>query len=113
MLENIRDRGNEKWAMAMMLPEYVEELRKWREKEFYAERPELDDFDLQSIQMEIEIAFKRQCDAKVTIWKKGKTVLYIGKITELDHRLCLISVGGPFGHDRIPVADVIKVDSMD
>ncbi|KAA0965810.1 YolD-like family protein [Sporosarcina sp. ANT_H38] len=108
----IRDRGNIKWT-AMMLPEHITELKSWKDEDDYIERPLFDEWELESIQMEIELAFKRQCDAKITIWKKGKTIMYTGKISVLDHRLGLISVEGPFGEDRIPVADVIRVDSMD
>lgn len=112
MLDNIHDRGTKKWT-AMMLPEHIVALREHAEMEHYIKRPQLDDWELEAIQMEIEIAFKRQCVAKVTMWRKGKTVMYTGKISVLDHRLGLISLEGPFGEDRIPVADVIRVDSMD
>lgn len=53
----IRDRGNIKWT-AMMLSEHVAELQKWQNEDNYEERPQLDDFDLQAIQYEIEVAKK-------------------------------------------------------
>lgn len=108
----IRDRGNIKWT-AMMLPEHVTKLRDWMVKDHYVERPELDEWDLQGIQGEIELAYKRQCDTVVTIWCKGMEVAYIGKISKLDQRLNLISIDGPFGEDRLPVGDVIKVECRD
>ncbi len=110
MLINNRDRGMKKWQ-GMMLTEHVVAIQDWQVKENYIERPQFDEWELEAIQMEIETAYKHQCDTNVTVWRNGKTVFYIGKI-ELDHRLSLISVEGPFGHDRIPVADVIRVDSM-
>lgn len=111
MIENLHDRGNIKWR-GLMLPEHIEKINDWKAKNKYIERPQFDEWELEAIQMEIELAYKRQCDANVTIWKNGKTEPYIGKITKLDHRLQTISVEGPFGNDRIPVADIIKVESV-
>jgi len=48
-----------------MLPEHVEELRKWMDKDHYEVCPELNDWDLQSIQEEIEAAYKRQCPSLI------------------------------------------------
>ncbi|MFJ7933737.1 YolD-like family protein [Sporosarcina sp. NPDC096371] len=107
----IKDRGIIKWQ-GMMLTEHNVEIKTWQDKDQNIERPELDDWELEAIQMELELAYKRQCDANVTVWRNGKTDSYIGKITELDHRLQSISVEGPFGQDRIPVRDIIKVNSM-
>ena len=61
MLENIRDRETKKWT-AMMLSEHIKELRIWKDKDNYEERPQLDDFDLQAIQHEIEVAQNRECE---------------------------------------------------
>ena len=66
----IRDRGNIKWT-AMMLPEHVVELRKWMDQDNYTERPELNEWDLQSIQEELEIAFKKQCETLIKTWANG------------------------------------------
>lgn len=107
----IRDRGNIKWT-AMMLSEHIKELRVWKEEDNQIEHPLFDEWELESIQMEVELAFKRQSEAIVTVWRKGKEVAYIGKISELDHRLNLLSIEGPFGEDRVPIVDVIKVQSM-
>lgn len=107
----IKDRGIIKWQ-GMMLTEHNVEIKSWKARDTYIDRPQFDEWELEAIQMEMELAFKRQCDANVTIWRSGKTVSYIGKITKLDHRLQSISVEGPFGRDRISVMDIIKVDSM-
>ncbi|WP_203249071.1 YolD-like family protein [Sporosarcina beigongshangi] len=92
----------------MMLTEHAQAMRKWLESEGLLERPFLDDWELQSIQEEIEIAYKRQCQTSVAIWRKGKELFYNGKISELDHRLNCISIAGLFGDDCIPVIDVLK-----
>ena len=107
----LRDRGNMKWQ-GMMLTEHAQAVKEWLESDGLIERPQLDDWELQSIQEELESAFRRQCEARITTWRKGKELFYFGKITELDHRLNCISVPGPFGDDCIPVGDVVKVECM-
>lgn len=107
----LRDRGSMKWQ-GMMLTEHAQAVKEWLESDGLIERPKLDDWELQSIQEELEIAFRRQCEARITTWRKGKEFLYIGKLSELDHRLNCIWVEGPFGDDCIPVGDVVKVEGM-
>jgi len=41
-----------------MLSEHVRVLHIWKDKDHYDESPELDDFDLQSIQNDLEVAYK-------------------------------------------------------
>jgi len=60
----IRDRGNIKWT-AMLLPEHVKAVRDWLETDGHIERPNLDDWELESILMEIDLAYKCQCTARV------------------------------------------------
>jgi len=105
----IRDRGNMKWQ-GMMLTEHAQAVQEWLESDGLVERPILDDWELQSIQEELEIAYKRQCEAAVTTWQKGKKFTYGGKIAALDYRLNCITMEGPFGDDCIPVVDVVKVE---
>lgn len=112
MLDNNLDRGMKKWQ-GLMLTEHVKLIRELSANDNYIQQTLLDDWELQQIQEELEVAYKRQCMAEVTAWRKGKHITYIGKISELDYRLNLISVEGPFGEDRISVVDVIKVQCMD
>ncbi|MFJ7935986.1 hypothetical protein [Sporosarcina sp. NPDC096371] len=55
----IKDRGNIKWR-GMMLKEHNVEIKAWKAKDNYIERPEIDEWELEAIQMEIELAHKRQ-----------------------------------------------------
>ncbi|BAQ11280.1 hypothetical protein OXB_2809 [Bacillus sp. OxB-1] len=112
MMNNNRDRGTIKWT-AMMLTEHVEKLREWYDEDNFVPRPELDEWDFQAIQEELELAFKRQCESKVKVWKAGGIDLYMGKICELDTRLGCISIEGPFGHDKISVHDIVSVQCVD
>jgi len=107
----IRDRGNIKWT-AMMLSEHVAELR-WQNEDHYEERPQLDDFDLQAIQHEIEVAQKRECEVHVKLWDKGKIVLYMGVIREINVESMWITVDSPFGRDHMPVEDIIDVQIVE
>ena len=104
----IRDRGTKKWT-AMMLPEHIVELNKWIDKDHYEERPELSEWDFQSIQEEIEVAYKRKCEALVRTWKDGKVMTRGGIIEVLDLRLACIVLDNPFGPERIPMSDIIGV----
>lgn len=68
--------------------------------------------ELRVLHAELEIAYKSQCDAVITTWRKGKKFTYIGKITAFDSILNLISIEGPFGDENIPVVDIVKVQRM-
>lgn len=113
MLEKIRDRGNKKWSMAMMLPEHVAKLRDWMDKDQYVERPQLDDFDLQSIQDNIDIAYKRKCETHVASWCDGEIHHCGGKITEINMRSRVLILDTPFGIERLPFEDIVGVQCME
>jgi hypothetical protein len=108
----IRDRGNIKWT-AMMLSEHVAELRRWKDEEQYEERPELNEWDLQAIQEELEVAYKRKCQALVKTWKDGKVISRGGIIEEIDLKSECVLLDDPIRIERIPFADIIGVQSKD
>ena len=108
----IRDRGNIKWT-AMMLSEHVRELRKWVDQDNYTERTELNEWDLQSIQEELELAYKRQCETLIKTWDSGRITQHHGIVVDVDlKRLCIV-LKKPFGTEIIRVADIINVQSME
>ena len=111
MLENNRDRGRIKWT-AMMLTEHVEKLREWMDEDNYVERPALDEFDMQLIQEEIELAYKRKCQALIKTWKNGKVEKQQGIIDEIDLRLMVIVLVDSFEKDRISVSDIIGIQCV-
>lgn len=112
VMGRIKDRGIKKWQ-GMMLTEHVVMLREFEKEYNHVQQTLLDDWEQQLIQDEIEVAYKRQCAASVTVWREGMHRPYIGKISELNQRLNYISVEGPFGEDWIPVREIIKVECMD
>ena len=108
MLEDIRDRGTKKWT-AMMLTEHLVELDKWMDKDHYEERPELSEWDLQSIQEEIEVSYKRKCQTLIKTWKDGKIMTRGGIIEGIDLRTMIVILDNPFGLERISVSNIIGV----
>lgn len=102
----IQDRGNIKWQ-GLMLPEHVTAINDWRNKTRYEERPQLDDFDLQSIQYEIETAYKRKCLILIITWADGKFMMRGGTITEINAQSMCIFLDNPFGIERIVVGDIV------
>lgn len=110
-MDRIRDRGIIKWQ-GLMIPEHVRMIKEWEEANDKVEKPQLDDWELEAIQMEMELAYKRGSSASVKVWRNGMTQSYNGKITELNASQGYVSIDSPFGDDRIPVEDIIRVDSM-
>ncbi|MEK5038745.1 YolD-like family protein [Sporosarcina sp. FSL K6-3457] len=102
----IRDRGSIKWQ-GMMLPEHVAEITDWRNEQYYEERPQLDDLDLQSIQEEIEAAHKRRCQVLIITWKDGEFMMRGGIIVEINIQSMCIFLDNPFGIERIAVSDIV------
>ena len=92
-----------------MLPEHTKEITAWRNKDHYIERPQLDEWDLQAIQYEIEVAYKRQCITEVKLWDKGKVIFYSGVITDIHSRTMCISIDSPFGRKHMPIVDILSV----
>ncbi len=108
----IRDRGNIKWT-AMMLSEHVRELRKWMDQDNSTRRPELNEWDLQSIQEELELAYKRKCEALIKTWNSGRIIQHHGIVKDIDLRRMCIVLEDPFGSETMLVADIINVQSME
>ena len=66
----IKDRGSIKWT-AMMLPEHIQMLRNLEKEDRYTEKPILDQFDLEAIHQEIQLAYARQCIIEIRLWRDG------------------------------------------
>ena len=96
-----------------MLPEHVAELRQWKDQDNYTKRPQLNEWDQQTIQEEIELAYKRKCEALVKTWFEGEIVEYQGVINDIDLiKMCII-LEDPFGIETIAVVDVINVQILE
>src|SRR4051812_6653227 len=81
----IRDRGNIKWN-AMMLPEHVKLLRDWHEKDRYVEKPELDEWALQEMSEQLQIAMTNRLEVELKIWEASHIFKATGIISKLDEK---------------------------
>lgn len=108
----IKDRGTIKWT-AMMLPEHVKALEKWKQRDHYTEKIELNEWDLQLIQNELELAYKRQCETIVKTWANGHVTERQGIVQEINSIKMFIVIGGSVEPKRINVRTIINVQSID
>lgn len=79
----IRDRGNIKWT-AMMLPEHVKLLQEWKAQDENVEKPELDEWGLQDLSEQLQIAYANNLEVELSIWKEKRIFKVIGIISKLD-----------------------------
>ncbi len=108
----IKDRGNIKWT-AMMLPEHVKALEKWKQRDDYTERIELNEWDLQLIQDELELAYKRQCETIVKTWANGQVTEHRGVVERIDAIKMYLILVGSTGIRKLLVSTIINVQSID
>lgn len=78
----IRDRGSVKWV-SMMLPEHVKGLRQWYSSDNDVREPEYDEFSLNAIADEINIAYKAKSNVRISYWNNKRAKEYEGQIVEL------------------------------
>ncbi|PIC82893.1 YolD-like family protein [Sporosarcina sp. P1] len=107
-MERNRDRGKLKWT-SLMLPEHLERLRDWQQEDEYIERPELTDWELQTMQETLEVAWRRRVKTMIKTWHDGEVRFHQGEIEVLDLRTMTIMLCDPFGTERIHVEDVVDV----
>lgn len=108
MLEHNRDRGKIKWT-ALMLPEHVGLLREWQAEDDYVKRPELAEWDLETMQEELDRALKMKCQTLVETWHDGKVTSYLGTIESIDLHTRRVMLQDPFDLERIKFEDIVSV----
>lgn len=92
-----------------MLPEHLERLRDWQREDEYIDRPELTDWELQTMQETLEVALRRRSETSIKTWHDGEVRFHQGEIEALDLQTMTIVLRDPFGTERIHVADVVDV----
>lgn len=102
----MRDRGSIKWT-AMMLPEHTMQLRVDKANYNKVERQHLDEYDLQTLQEEIDRAIISKAESRTTTWRDGEFSHIQGVINEMTHENLVID--GPFGLMRVSLDSVIGV----
>lgn len=104
------DRGKKKWT-AMMLTEHLVELRKDEAEYYDVSRPQLDEFDLQALQEEVDRALTSKLETRITTWKDGRLEYHRGIIHEVSTQyLCYED---PFGKHKIQIDDIVAVMLME
>lgn len=109
---DIKDRGRIKWT-ALMLPEHVEMIREWYAKDEQVAKPDLNEFDLQLIQEEMDIALKRQCEVLIHSWKDGVIHEHRGTIEGIDARNRMLIYGDQVEKHRLPMDEVVSIVTVE
>ena len=107
----IKDRGRIKWT-AMMLTEHVDMLREWQEEDRYNSRPVLDEFDLESIFEEIQLAYRRQCDVEIRVWREGAQS-FVGLVASIDLRLKKLHLDTGLHIQKLSFAEIIGAKTLE
>lgn len=107
----IKDRGRIKWT-AMMLTEHVDMLKEWQEEDRYNSRPALNEFDLEAIFEEIQLAYKRQCDVEIRIWREGPQT-FTGLITAVDMRLKKLHLDTGLHMQKLSFEEIIGAKTLE
>lgn len=107
----VLDRGQLKWG-SLMLPEHVRMLREWEAADPSKEKPQLDEDELNLLQEEIAIAYRRQCTVEIRYWNNHRTVS-LGIITAIDlaHQMLEVTSGGT--STRIAFSDLHGIRLLD
>lgn len=111
-ISKIRDR-KDKWGMAMMLPEHVSLLREYYDEQQKVARPQLDEWDLEIIQENIEIGLKKKCQVHFKRWKEGQFVYNQGTIEEIDLKRRTIEIQDPFSLFPLNIDDIVDVTVLE
>ncbi len=111
-LSKIRDRGSKKWV-AMMLPEHVKMLRDYHEEIKKVPFPDLNEFDYEVIQEQIELAMKRNVDIKIKRWKDGEFLYHRGTIQWIDLTRRIIELEDPFQFFEVKLDEIVDVTILE
>lgn len=111
-LSKVQDRGSKKWV-AMMLPEHVKMLRDYNEEIKKVPRPDLNEFDYEAIQEQIEHAMKRNVEIQVKRWKNGEFLYNQGTIQWIDLTKRTIELEDPFRSFDLQLDEIVDVNIME
>ncbi|TQR21038.1 YolD-like family protein [Psychrobacillus vulpis] len=111
-LSKVRDRGSKKWV-AMMLPEHVKMLREYNENMKKMPKPELDEWDLATIQEQIEIALKRNVEIEFKLWKEGEIICRVCRIERIDLNKKIIEVENIYRSFTLKIEDIVSITILE
>lgn len=93
----------------MMLPEHVKGIRDWYESDNDVPEPKFDDFELNLLADEINIAYQSKSNVKIKYWIDKREKEIEGEITDLLPHEQAIRIN----HTKIMMKQIIKVDIYD
>lgn len=109
---DIKDRGAIKWQ-GMFLTEHVQMLRELREEKNKVPKPNLDEYDMQLIHEEIDLALKRKCNAIIHTWREGEITRHHGTIIDVNIQTRILEYEDPFNSHRIQLDEIVSVTMVD
>lgn len=104
------DRGNKKWT-ALMLTEHLKELRQDEKDYNKVSRPQLDEFDLQNMQEEVDRALTSKLETRITSWRDGRFIYHRGVVQEVSTQY--LRYEDPFGKHQILIHELVAVMIME
>jgi hypothetical protein len=109
-----KDRGQKKWT-SMMLPEHVEMLHEFADREYYkTSKPLLDPYQIQEMESKIHYAMEYHYPVKFDVWYDGFVEAVRGYIHYLDPFLKEVRVKDDEGNvERIKFESIIDVTVED
>lgn len=102
-----------KWKTSMMLPEHVAMLRNFGEEVKRAERPDLNDWDLEAIQECLLRAMTSKADTKIKFWRDGQFFFHRGTIENIDLTRRTLELQDPFYLFLLKLDEIVDVTIMD
>ncbi|MFJ8515305.1 YolD-like family protein [Lysinibacillus xylanilyticus] len=108
----LKDRGNMKWT-AMMLPEHLVEIRKWKQEQFYDKKRDLTEWELEEIEQTIQRAFKLRKLVTLTLWDHNKLHDKTGLVTGMDPHQKELLLDTDISVKRIPFVQIQKASLVD
>jgi hypothetical protein len=111
-LSKVQDRGSKKWV-AMMLPEHLKLIRQYNDDSKKIPKPELNEWDLETIQESIELAMKRNVEVKIKLWKDGGFTIYVGKLIWVDLNRRLIEMEDTFKSFSLRLDEIVDITLLE
>lgn len=109
----IRDRGHIKWT-AMMLPEHVGQLREWQKEDYFQQRQQPDEQQLEEWDLQFQKAVQMNLPIAIAYWKGPEVLIgkgFIGKIDLLEGVVHMKNEAGE-AH-RIPFVDIKSISDFE
>ncbi len=84
-MDDIKDRGLQKWASSFMLPEHVEMLKNMDNDYFKEKKPVLDEYQLQEIDEKLAAAIEYRMPVIIEMWHDGFFSDIEGSLNNVDN----------------------------